>query len=152
MGIKGIERLECITVFTKSHLSLLLSYIYLYSTLYSFQVKKNWKCDSEELLERKLVVYFALHYSRKRFFRKRFDLELWDWSLFKPAAHLRKELSKLPREAVCSGVSSRVRGNCCEKLALRGREDKIKHVWYFWPREANSSMCAAIVRLELSLV
>ena len=46
----------------------------------------------------------------------------------KPAAHLRKELSKLPREAVCSAVSSRVRGNCGEKFASRGCEDKIKHV------------------------
>ena len=34
-----------------------------------------------------------------------------------PAAHLKKELSKLPREAVCSAVSSRVRGNCSEKFA-----------------------------------
>ena len=72
--------------------------------------------------------------------------------LVKPAAHLRKELSKLPGEAVCSAVASRVRGNCGEKLASRGREDEIKHVWYFWPRETNSSMCAAIVRIELSLV
>ena len=31
--------------------------------------KKNyWKCNSQELFERKLVVYFVLHYSRKRFF------------------------------------------------------------------------------------
>ena len=30
--------------------------------------KNNWKCDSKELFERKLVVYFVLHYSRKRFF------------------------------------------------------------------------------------
>ena len=30
--------------------------------------KNNWKCDSQELFERKVVVYFVLHYSRKRFF------------------------------------------------------------------------------------
>ena len=30
--------------------------------------EKNWKCDSQELFDRKLVVYFVLHYSRKRFF------------------------------------------------------------------------------------
>ena len=30
--------------------------------------KNNWKRDSQELFERKLVVYFVLHYSRKRFF------------------------------------------------------------------------------------
>ena len=30
--------------------------------------KKNWKCDSQGLFERKLVVYFVLHYARKRFF------------------------------------------------------------------------------------
>ena len=29
--------------------------------------KKNWKCDSQGLFERKLVVYFVLHYARKRF-------------------------------------------------------------------------------------
>ena len=46
----------------------------------------------------------------------------------KPVAHLRKELGKLPREAVSSAVSSRVRGNCGEKFASRGREDKIKYV------------------------
>ena len=28
--------------------------------------KNNWKCDSQELFETKLVVYFVLHYSRKR--------------------------------------------------------------------------------------
>ena len=28
----------------------------------------NWKCDSQELFERKVVVYFVLHYSRKGFF------------------------------------------------------------------------------------
>ena len=38
-------------------------------------IKNNWKCDNQELFERKLVVYFVLDYSRKRFFRKVFDLE-----------------------------------------------------------------------------
>ena len=73
--------------------------------------------------------------------------------LIKPTARTRmdlsKELSKLPREAVCSAVSSRVRRNCGEKFTSRGREDKIKHVWHFWPRKANSSL---IFRIELSLV
>ena len=27
--------------------------------------KNNWKCDSQYIFERKLVVYFVLHYSRK---------------------------------------------------------------------------------------
>ena len=57
------------------------------------------------------------------------DIVLCSWARhFKPAAHLRKELSKLPREAVCSAFSSRVRGNSGEKFASRGREDKIKHL------------------------
>ena len=30
--------------------------------------KNNWKCDSQELFERKLVVCVVLHYSMKRFF------------------------------------------------------------------------------------
>ena len=53
--------------------------IYIYFVLNSAQSsgkKSNWKCDSEELFERKLVVYFVLHYSRERFFRKGFNLEL----------------------------------------------------------------------------
>ena len=69
-----------------------------------------------------------------------------------PPHRVRKELSKMPREAVCSAVSSRVRGNFGEKLASRGREDKIKYVQYFCPREPNSSLCAAIVVIELSSV
>ena len=58
---EGIEHHECICVYC-----CLSIYVYLYSTLHSLQVK-NWKCDSQEF-ERKLVVYFVLHYSRKRFF------------------------------------------------------------------------------------
>ena len=38
--------------------------------------KKNWKCDSQELFERKLVDYFVHHSSRKRFFRKGFEPEV----------------------------------------------------------------------------
>ena len=68
-----------------------------------------------------------------------------------PPHTVRKELSKLPREAVCSAISSRVLEKCGEKFAARVREDKIKHVWYFWPRKASSSLCAAIVTIELSL-
>lgn len=70
-----------------------------------------------------------------------------------PELHtVRKELRKLPCEAVCSAVSSRVRGNFGGKFALRGREDKIKHDWYFWRSQANSSVCAAIVRIKLSSI
>ena len=58
----------------------------------------------------------------------------------KPAAHLRKELSKLSHEAVCSAFSSRVQGNFGEEFASRGREDKIEHIWYFGASEANSSL------------
>ena len=39
-------------------------------------------------------------------------------SILMPGAHLRKELSKLPREPVCSAVSSRVRGSCGEKIVV----------------------------------
>ena len=46
----------------------------------------------------------------------------------------------MPREAAGSAVSSRVRQSFGEKFTSRGREDKIKHVGYFWPREANSSI------------
>ena len=61
------------------------------------------------------------------------------------------ELSKLPREAVCSAVSPRVRGNFGGKFASQGHEDKIKHVCFFFShRESNSSLCAAIVIIGLS--
>ena len=43
----------------------------------------------------------------------------------KPAAHGRKELSKMPREAVSSAVSSRVLRSFGEKFASRGREENI---------------------------
>ena len=33
--------------------------------------KKKLQCDSQELFERNLVVYFLLHYSRKRVFMER---------------------------------------------------------------------------------
>ena len=67
--IEEIERLECICVYqSRSQLSGNLHYFVLNSAQSSG--KKNWKCDSEELFKRKLVVYSVLHYSRKRFFRK----------------------------------------------------------------------------------
>ena len=67
----------------KSHLGCLAVYIYfVLNSAQSSGKRKNWKCDSEELFERKLIVYFVLHYSRKRFVRKGFDPELWDWNLF----------------------------------------------------------------------
>ena len=39
--------------------------------------ENNWKCDSQELFERKLVLYFVLHYSSKRFFME----TIWSWNL-----------------------------------------------------------------------
>ena len=48
----------------------------------------------------------------------------------KPAAHVRKELSKMPREADSSAVSSRVRGSFGENFASRGEISNIKHVGY----------------------
>ena len=57
-NIEGIERLECIAVFTEVALS---------GNLHSFctQLCTIWKCDSDELLERKLVVSVLLHYLRQ---------------------------------------------------------------------------------------
>ena len=57
----------------KSHLSCLAVCIYFVLNSAQSSGREKWKCDSEELLERKLVVYFVLHYSQKRFFRKGFD-------------------------------------------------------------------------------
>ena len=48
----------------------------------------------------------------------------------KPAAHMRKELSKMPREADSSAVSSRVRWSFGENFASRGEISNIKHVGY----------------------
>ena len=48
-NIKGIERLECITVLLKSHLSCLAIYIhFVLNFAQSSDKKKNWKCDSEK--------------------------------------------------------------------------------------------------------
>ena len=46
----------------------------------------------------------------------------------KAGAHLRKVLSKIPREAVSSAVSSRVRWSFREFYASRGREENICRV------------------------
>ena len=46
----------------------------------------------------------------------------------KPAAHLRRQLSKLPREAISSAVSSCVRLSFREFFASRGREENVYHV------------------------
>ena len=58
-------------------------------------------------------------------------------------------LSSRPRKANFSPKFSRKHEETDEQTASRwsmlSREDKIKDVWYFWPREANSSLCAAIV-------
>ena len=66
MGLKGIEHLDYITLFTQ--LSGNLHLFVLNSEQSSGKKKINWKCDSQELFERDLDVYFLLHYSRKRFF------------------------------------------------------------------------------------
>ena len=69
-NIEGIERLECICVYlSRSKLSGNLHY-FVFNSAQSSGKKKKWKCDSEDLFQRKLVVYFVLHYSQKRFFRK----------------------------------------------------------------------------------
>ena len=68
-NIEGIECLKCICVYwSRSQLSGNLHYFVLISAQSSD--KKKWKYNCEELFKRKLVVYFVLHYSRKRFFRK----------------------------------------------------------------------------------
>ena len=46
----------------------------------------------------------------------------------------------MPREAVCSGVSSSALRNFGEKFASRGHEENIKHVSCLLPHEANSSV------------
>ena len=48
-NIEGIERLECITVFTEVA-SKLSGNLHLFCTQLC-KGKKNWKCDSEELIE-----------------------------------------------------------------------------------------------------
>ena len=68
----------------------------------------------------------------------------------KARPHVRKELSKMPREAVWLTVSSRLRRNFGSKFASRGRAENIQHGGYFLPREANSSSFAATVRIWLS--
>ena len=70
----------------------------------------------------------------------------------KPPAHVRKERSKVPHEAVCSAISSRVRQNFGKKFALQGREENMQHVWYFLPCKANSLSFAATVRFRLSQI
>ena len=56
----------------------------------------------------------------------------------KPATHERKQLSKWPGKAVYSAVSSRVRRSFRENFATQVRDENICHVWYFWPRKADS--------------
>ena len=63
----------------------------------------------------------------------------WRITSLKPVAHLRKELSKLPREAISSAFSSCMQLRFLEFLASRGREENIYHVWYLRFREAKFS-------------
>ena len=67
---------------------------------------------------RNLHVYFRNYYNKHA-------IALYT---LKPAANVRKELSKWPCEAVCLPVSSRVPRNFGEKFASRGREENIQHV------------------------
>ena len=69
MGLKAMERLECIKVFTEVTSQLLTIYIYFVLNSAQSSGKKKRKTGSEEIFKRKLV-YFVLHYSRSRFFRK----------------------------------------------------------------------------------
>ena len=56
------------------------------------------------------------------------DFAWYGEGILGPPHTVRKELSKLPHEAVFSAVSPRVRGDFGEKFALRGSGNKIKHV------------------------
>ena len=68
----------------------------------------------------------------------------------KPAAYERKQLRKLPGKAVCSAVFLLCVRRCFrENFATQCREKNICHVWYFWPREADSSLCAVNVWIGL---
>lgn len=62
-----------------------------------------------------------------------FNMEIF-YDALKPAAHVKKELSKMPPEAICSGVSS-----VCGEIFVRNqpRSESTKHVWYFLRCEAN---------------
>ena len=57
----------------------------------------------------------------------------------KPATHVRRELSKMPREADSSAVSSRVRRSFGENFASRGEISNIKHVGYLRFRLARQN-------------
>ena len=64
------------------------------------------------------------------YFRTRSSLP-WRLKMYfsvRPAAHVRKEPSKVPREVVSSAVSFRVRRNFREKFASQKHEDNTKHV------------------------
>ena len=88
--IEGILRLECIRVYwTRILFSVRCLAIYIHFVLNFAQssgIKNYWKCDSEELFERNLVVNFVLHYSRKRLFRKGFNPEL-RWEIYLHDSH-----------------------------------------------------------------
>ena len=66
----------------------------------------------------------------------------------KPAAHVRKELSKMPREADSSAVSSRVRWSFGENFASRGEISNIKHVGYLRFRLARRNSHQNFTALE----
>ena len=61
-----------------------------------------------------------------------FNMEIWD--ALKPAAHVKKELSKMPPKAICWGVSS----VCGEILVRNQPRENTKHAWYLLRREENS--------------
>ena len=75
-------------------------WLFVFNSAQSSGKKNNWKCDSQDLFERKRVVHFVLHYSRKNFFRKGFDPEIYfaaydnlhDWV---SCLHARNEIGKV---------------------------------------------------------
>ena len=85
----------------------------------------NVKPDTEEAEDPESLAYMG-----KDKFRQVGKETCLTWSFLRPAAHLRKELSKLPRETISSAVSSRVRLSFREFFASRCREENICCVWY----------------------
>ena len=71
-NIEGIERLECITVFTEVA-SKLSGNLHLFCTQLC-KGKKNWKCDSEKLLNESLLSLLCFIIYGQGSFEKWFDV------------------------------------------------------------------------------
>ena len=80
----------------------------------------NVKPDTEEAEDPESLAYMG-----KDKFRQVGEKTGLTWSFLRPAAHLRRELSKLPRETISSAVSSRVRLSFREFFASRCRGENI---------------------------